>query len=44
MLARYAHSGFYLTNDLTGKNGPKPRFIKLLIYNLAFAQAADIRY
>jgi hypothetical protein len=39
MLGRYAHSGFYLTNDLIGKNGPKPRFIKLLIYNLAFAQA-----
>lgn len=37
MLARFARSGFYLTNDLNGKNGPRPRFIKLLIYNIAFS-------
>ena len=39
MLTNYARRGYYLTNDLIGKNGPKPRFIKLLIYNLAFAKA-----
>lgn len=39
MLTQYAHKGYFLTNDLIGKNGPRPRFIKLLIYNLAFAQA-----
>ncbi len=39
MLTNFSRRGYYLTNDLIGKNGPKPRFIKLLIYNLAFAQA-----
>jgi len=39
MLTNYSRRGYYLTNDLIGKNGPKPRFIKLLIYNLAFAKA-----
>jgi len=37
MLNNFSRRGYYLTNDLIGKNGPKPRFIKLLIYNLAFA-------
>jgi len=37
MLVNYSRRGYYLTNDLIGKNGPKPRFINLLIYNLAFA-------
>ena len=36
MLNRFSRSGYYLTNDLNGKNGPRPRFIKLLIYNIAF--------
>jgi hypothetical protein len=39
MLSNFSRKGFYLTNDLIGKNGPRPRFIKLLIYNLAFAGA-----
>jgi hypothetical protein len=39
MLSNFSRRGYYLTNDLIGKNGPKPRFIKLLIYNLAFAGA-----
>jgi hypothetical protein len=39
MLNNFSRRGYYLTNDLIGKNGPKPRFIKLLIYNLAFAGA-----
>jgi hypothetical protein len=39
MLSNFSRRGYYLTNDLVGKNGPKPRFIKLLIYNLAFAGA-----
>jgi len=39
MLSNFSRKGFYLTNDLVGKNGPKPRFMKLLIYNLAFAGA-----
>jgi hypothetical protein len=39
MLSNFSNRGYYLTNDLIGKNGPKPRFIKLLIYNLAFAGA-----
>lgn len=39
MLQNFSRRGYYLTNDLIGKNGPKPRFIKLLIYNLAFAGA-----
>jgi len=45
MLSNFSKKGFYLTNDLIGKNGPKPRFIKLLIYNLAFAGAKvnDVR-
>jgi hypothetical protein len=45
MLNGFARRGYYLTNDLNGKNGPKPRFIKLLIYNLAFSgfQVLDIR-
>ncbi len=39
MLSNLSRKGFYLTNDLIGKNGPRPRFIKLLIYSLAFAGA-----
>lgn len=39
MLSNFSRRGYYLTNDLIGKNGPKPRFIKLLIYNFAFAGA-----
>jgi hypothetical protein len=39
MLQNFSRRGYYLTNDLIGKNGPQPRFIKLLIYNLAFAGA-----
>lgn len=39
MLQNFSRRGYYLTNDLIGKNGPKPRFIKLLIYNIAFAEA-----
>ncbi len=39
MLSNFSRKGFYLTNDLIGKNGPRPRFIKLLIYNIAFAGA-----
>jgi len=39
MLGNFSRRGYYLTNDLIGKNGPKPRFIKLLIYNFAFAGA-----
>ena len=38
MLINFSRRGYYLTNDLIGKNGPKPRFINLLIYNLAFAK------
>lgn len=37
MLFNFSRRGYYLTNDLNGKNGPKPRFIKLLIYNIAFS-------
>lgn len=37
MLANFSRRGYYRTNDLNGKDGPKPRFIKLLIYNIAFS-------
>ena len=37
MLFNFSRRGYYLTNDLNGRNGPKPRFIKLLIYNIAFS-------
>ncbi|MFZ9406509.1 MAG: hypothetical protein ACO26U_05380 [Burkholderiaceae bacterium] len=39
MLAGFAQRGYYLTNDLIGKNGPKPRFLTLLHHNIAFAGA-----
>ena len=39
MLAGFAQRGYYLTNDLIGKNGPKPRFLTLLHHNIAFADA-----
>ena len=37
MLEQFSQRGYYFTNDLIGKNGPKPRFIQLLIYNIAFS-------
>lgn len=37
MLANFSRRGYYRTNDLNGKDGPRPRFIKLLIYNIAFS-------
>lgn len=37
MLTNFSRRGYYRTNDLNGKDGPKPRFIKLLIYNIAFS-------
>ncbi len=37
MISNFSQRGYYLTNDLNGKNGPTPRFIKLLIYNIAFS-------
>jgi hypothetical protein len=37
MLTNFSRRGYYRTHDLNGKDGPKPRFIKLLIYNIAFA-------
>lgn len=40
MLAGFAQRGYYLTNDLIGKNGPKPRFLTLLHHNIAFAGAS----
>jgi len=39
MLEQFSQRGYYFTNDLIGKNGPKPRFIQLLIYNIAFSGA-----
>lgn len=36
MLTNFSRRGYYRTHDLNGKDGPKPRFIKLLVYNIAF--------
>jgi hypothetical protein len=35
----FARYGYFRTNDLEGKNSVKPRFIKLLTYNLALSDA-----
>ncbi len=39
MLTNFSRRGYYRTHDLNGKDGPKPRFIKLLVYNIAFTGA-----
>jgi hypothetical protein len=35
----FARYGYFRTNDLEGKNSIKPRFIKLLTYNIALSDA-----
>ena len=40
MLAFFGRRGYYRTDDLNGKGGARPRFIKLLAYSLAFGGAA----
>jgi hypothetical protein len=42
MLGYFATAGFYQTNDLNGKDGARPRFIKLLTYSLGFAGATIV--
>jgi len=39
MLNSFAYLGFYKTNELNGKDGARPRFIKLLTYSIGFAGA-----
>jgi len=36
MLSFFSHLGYYRTDDLNGKVGTRPRFIKLLAYSIAF--------
>lgn len=36
MLTFFSHLGYYRTDDLNGKVGSRPRFIKLLAYSIAF--------
>lgn len=40
MLAFFGRRGYYRTDDLNGKGGARPRFIKLLAYSLAFGGAS----
>jgi hypothetical protein len=39
MLSFFANVGFYKTNELNGREGVRPRFLKLLTYSIAFAGA-----
>lgn len=39
MLDFFARVGFYKTNELNGREGARPRFIKLLTYSIGFAGA-----
>jgi hypothetical protein len=36
MLSFFSHLGYYRTDDLNGKVGTRPRFIKLLAYSIGF--------
>ncbi|MEI8257261.1 MAG: hypothetical protein WCJ30_16430 [Deltaproteobacteria bacterium] len=36
MLSFFSHLGYYRTDDLNGKVGTRPRFMKLLAYSIAF--------
>jgi hypothetical protein len=36
LLSFFSHLGYYRTDDLNGKVGTRPRFIKLLAYSIAF--------
>ena len=40
MLGFFSRLGYYRTDDLNGKNGARPRFIKLLVYSIAFGGAS----
>ncbi len=39
MLSFFSHLGYYRTDDLNGKVGTRPRFMKLLAYSIAFGGA-----
>ena len=39
MLSYFSRMGYYRTDDLNGKIGTRPRFIKLLAYSIAFGGA-----